>query len=58
MTNLKSLMKSRDRIVIISHCTSEEHYTLLIDFLQRIEDFDLELIPVSELFASDLPEIL
>jgi polysaccharide deacetylase 2 family uncharacterized protein YibQ len=55
---LKSLMKSRDKILMISHCTSEDHYTFLKDFLQKIEVLNLELVPVSELFASDLPEIL
>ncbi len=55
---LKKLIKTRDKILIISHCTSRELYVFLTDFLERISELDVELVPVSELFKSDLPDIL
>lgn len=55
---LKTVSKSRDYILVISHCAGQVHLDYLKRFLALIDELDLELIPASQLFQSDLPAIL
>ncbi|MBN1948307.1 MAG: divergent polysaccharide deacetylase family protein [Candidatus Cloacimonetes bacterium] len=55
---LQQLQQKKERILVITHCNSREQLEYLQKFLQRIKDMDIELVPVSRLFSSDLPEIL
>lgn len=55
---LKSMAKTHDKILVITHCATQERYEYLRQFLDRISHLDFELIPVSVLFKNDLPKIL
>jgi polysaccharide deacetylase 2 family uncharacterized protein YibQ len=55
---LKVICKNNNKILVITHCATIERYEFLKNFLQLIEELDLELVPVSKLFESELPEIL
>ncbi len=55
---LKSMAQTHDKILVITHCATEERYKFLKQFIEKISRFDFELIPVSELFNTDLPQIL
>lgn len=55
---LKVISKNNNKILVITHCATRERYEFLKNFLQQIEELDLELVPVSKLFESELPEIL
>ena len=46
------------KILVITHCTSQKKYEFLKEFIEEIEKLDFELVPVSELFKSNLPEII
>ena len=58
LKQLKYLAKSKDKILVITHCATQERYEFLKEFVEEIEKLDFELIPVSELFKIKLPEIL
>lgn len=55
---LKSLSEHKEMILVITHCATEERYKYLSEFIKKVKAMDFELIPVSELFKSKLPEIL
>ena len=55
---LKVISKNNNKILVITHCATRERYEFLKNFLQQIAELDLELVPVSKLFESELPEIL
>lgn len=58
INRLRQLQQKKERILVITHCNSREQLEYLQKFLQRVKDIDIELVPVSRLFSSDLPEIL
>jgi len=58
LRQLNNLAKKRDKILVITHCATKDRYEFLKDFVQEIEKLDFELVPVSDLFKSKLPEIL
>lgn len=58
INQLKSLSKSRDKLLIITHCATRESYNFLKEFLKMIQKTDFKLVPVSKLFETKLPEIL
>lgn len=55
---LKYLAKDREKILVITHCATQDRYKFLKEFVKEIEKLDFELVPVSELFKSKLPEII
>ncbi len=55
---LKEISKNSNKILVITHCATKDRYEFLKNFLQQIKELDLELVPVSKLFESELPEIL
>jgi len=55
---LKYLAKDRDKILVITHCATQDRYDFLKEFIKEVEKLDVELVPVSELFKSKLPEII
>lgn len=55
---LNYLAKDRDKILVITHCATQDRYEFLKEFIQVVEKLDFELVPVSDLFKSNLPEIL
>jgi len=57
MEKIKILMKKKDKIVVITHCTTRERYDYLKKFLKKLDGMDIQLIPASELFRSAVPEI-
>lgn len=58
LNTLKSLGKSRDKMLVITHCATQERYEYLKEFIKRIEKLDFEIVPASELFENNLPDIL
>ncbi len=58
IAQLKALSKKRDKILVITHCATRERYIFLKSLIEKIEDMNFELVPVSKLFESNLPEIL
>ncbi|MEA2095903.1 MAG: divergent polysaccharide deacetylase family protein [Candidatus Cloacimonadota bacterium] len=55
---IKYLAKDRKKILVITHCATKDRYIFLKKFINEIEKLDFELVPVSELFKSKLPEII
>ncbi|MCD6177156.1 MAG: divergent polysaccharide deacetylase family protein [Candidatus Cloacimonetes bacterium] len=55
---LEHLAVDNKKILVITHCTSQKKYEFLKEFIEEIEKLDFELVPVSELFKSNLPEII
>lgn len=55
---LKAISKNNNKILVITHCATRDRYDFLSKFLQQIEELNFELVPVSKLFESELPEIL
>ena len=55
---IKYLAKDREKILVITHCATKDRYVFLKKFIKEIEKLDFELVPVSELFKSKLPEII
>jgi uncharacterized protein len=55
---LKNLAKNREKILVITHCATEERYQYLKEFIKRVKKMDIEIVPVSKLFEKNLPEIL
>ena len=58
LKQLKYLAKSKDKILVITHCTTQKRYELLKEFIDEVEKLNFELVPVSELFKLKLPEII
>lgn len=58
IAQLKALSKKRDKILVITHCATRERYIFLKRLIKEIEDMNFEVVPVSKLFESNLPEIL
>ncbi len=58
LRQLKYLAKDRDKILVITHCATQDRYDFLKEFIKEIEKLNVELVPVSELFKSKLPEII
>ncbi|MDO9577721.1 MAG: divergent polysaccharide deacetylase family protein [Candidatus Cloacimonadales bacterium] len=58
LDQLKALAKSRDKILVITHCATEERYEYLKEFIIRVNKLDFEIIPVSKIFENNLPEIM
>ena len=58
LKQLKYLAKSKDKILVITHCATQDRYEFLKEFVKEVEKLNFELIPVSELFRSELPEII
>ncbi|MDP8202221.1 MAG: divergent polysaccharide deacetylase family protein [Candidatus Tenebribacter burtonii] len=46
------------KILVITHCGSQKKYEFLKEFIEKTKKLDFELVPVSELFKSKLPEII
>jgi len=55
---IRYLAKDRDKILVITHCATQDRYEFLKEFIKEINKLDFELVPVSELFKSKLPEII
>jgi uncharacterized protein len=55
---LKYLANDQEKILVITHCTTEEKYKFLKEFVKEIEKLNFKLVPVSDLFKSKLPEII
>ncbi|MDP8203494.1 MAG: divergent polysaccharide deacetylase family protein [Candidatus Tenebribacter mawsonii] len=55
---IRYLAKDRDKILVITHCATQDRYEFLREFIKEINKLDFELVPVSELFKSKLPEII
>ena len=48
----------RDKIVVITHCTSRKKLEFLQKFIKKAKKNGFELIPVSELFKKNISEII
>jgi translation initiation factor 2 gamma subunit (eIF-2gamma) len=55
---IKYLSIDRDKILVITHCATQDRYEFLKEFIKEINKLDFELVPVSELFKSHIPEII
>ncbi len=58
INKLKYLAKKKDKILVITHCATQDRYEFLKEFVKEIEELNFKLVPVSELFKSKLPEII
>ncbi len=58
INQLKYLAKKKDKILVITHCATQDRYEFLKEFVKEIEELNFKLVPVSELFKSKLPEII
>jgi len=58
LRQLKKLAKSRDKILVITHCATRDRYEFLKEMIKELKKLDFDLVPVSELFKNKLPEII
>jgi polysaccharide deacetylase 2 family uncharacterized protein YibQ len=58
LKTLTNLQKKHDKLVVITHCSNRKQLDYLKKFLSLIENMDFELVPVSRLLQSDIPDIL
>ncbi|MBN2460794.1 MAG: divergent polysaccharide deacetylase family protein [Candidatus Cloacimonetes bacterium] len=58
LDRLQKLSNSREKMLVISHCASSKHYEYLKKFIAEITKLNFQIVPVSALFQSELPEIL
>ncbi len=58
ISQIKTLAKTQDKIVVITHCTSWDKYEYLKKIIIELEKLNFELVPVSELLKNNLPEII
>lgn len=48
----------KNKVLLITHCTSRKKLEYLKKFLVKIKNMNYELVPVSSFFKTDLPDIL
>ncbi|MDA3813637.1 MAG: divergent polysaccharide deacetylase family protein, partial [Candidatus Cloacimonetes bacterium] len=58
LRQLKNLARNREKILVITHCATQDRYDFLKEFIKEIGKLDVELVPVSELLKSKLPDII
>lgn len=55
---LKKLKERKNKVVVITHCFDRERINGMNKFIEEAEKIGFEIVPVSKLFESSLPEIL
>ncbi|MCK4956845.1 MAG: divergent polysaccharide deacetylase family protein [Candidatus Cloacimonetes bacterium] len=58
LSQLEYLKKRNDKILVITHCATEARYEFLKEFIEEAKKRGFELVPVSNFFNTELPEIL
>lgn len=58
LKQLEYLRKHNDKIVVITHCADERRLDFLHKFIKEIRDRDFQLVPVSDFFKDELPDLL
>ncbi|MCF7859020.1 MAG: divergent polysaccharide deacetylase family protein [Candidatus Cloacimonetes bacterium] len=58
LQKLQNLAKQRDKILVITHCATRDRYIFLEKFIKEINKLDFQLVPVSDLFKTNVPEII
>ncbi|MFC1887521.1 divergent polysaccharide deacetylase family protein [Candidatus Cloacimonadota bacterium] len=58
LKQLKSMQKSHDRLVVITHCNNRTQFNYLNKFLEAVDELNFELVPVSRLLKREIPDIL
>jgi polysaccharide deacetylase 2 family uncharacterized protein YibQ/flagellar basal body-associated protein FliL len=58
LAQLKKMKGKKDKVCVIIHCFNSKRIELLNMFAEGAEDLGFELVPLSEMFKNDLPEIM
>jgi polysaccharide deacetylase 2 family uncharacterized protein YibQ len=58
LQELKRLKEQKDRVVVITHCFDRQRLEIMNKFVEEAKNMGFRIVPVSEIFATDLPEIL
>ncbi|PID29943.1 MAG: hypothetical protein CSB55_00765 [Candidatus Cloacimonadota bacterium] len=58
LEDLKKLKKKKNKVCAITHCFDLKHLEQLNYFIKKAEEMGFELVPLSEMFNNELPEIL
>ncbi|KQC04693.1 MAG: hypothetical protein APR54_08725 [Candidatus Cloacimonas sp. SDB] len=58
INQLKTMQKTKDKIVVITHCNNREQFDYLKKFIAQIKELNFELVPVSRLLKREIPDIL
>ncbi|MDD3051569.1 MAG: divergent polysaccharide deacetylase family protein [Candidatus Cloacimonetes bacterium] len=55
--DLKKMKENSDQVLVITHCTREKLNHLIL-FMEKVQAIGYEIVPVSALFESELPDII
>ncbi len=58
LKDLQKLKDKQDKVVLITHCSDKKRLELMNKFIEEAEKLGFEIVPVSQLFKSDVPEIM
>lgn len=58
LKQLDYLKKYNNQILVITHCATEARYKFLEEFIREAKKRGFELVPVSNFFQNELPDIL
>lgn len=58
LRQLEYLKKHNKQILVITHCATDSRYQFLKKFIIEAEKRNFEIVPVSDFFKNELPEIL
>lgn len=58
LRQLAALKEQKDKVVVITHCFDRQRLDMLNLFIAEAKKMGFEIVPVSRLFISELPEIL
>jgi hypothetical protein len=58
LAQLRNLKEQKDQVVVITHCFDRQRLNILNKFIIEAQKMGFEIVPVSQLFITDLPEIL
>ena len=58
LRQLEALKGQKNQVVAITHCFDKQRLEMLNLFIEEAQKIGFEIVPVSQLFVSELPEIL
>ncbi|MFO7895795.1 MAG: divergent polysaccharide deacetylase family protein [Candidatus Cloacimonadales bacterium] len=58
LRQLEYLRKRHDKILVITHCSDEERYHFLKEFIKEAKKRNFQLVPVSDFFQNELPDLI
>jgi len=58
LQDLRRLKEQKEKIVVITHCFDRQRLEIMNKFIEEARNMGFRIVPISEIFATELPEIL